>query len=51
MSIVKEIPHIRKEARFMIQRAQDRIVKQIPEKERRFIIDEEVLCRDSTKES
>src|SRR6266498_3952462 len=51
MSIVKEIPHIREEARLMIQKAQDRITQQIPEKKRRFIIGKEVLCYDSAKES
>ncbi len=51
MSIVKEISHIREEARLMIQKAQDRIIQQTPGKERRFIVGEEVLCRDSAKES
>src|SRR6266511_3585748 len=51
MSIVKEIPHIREEARLMIQKAQDRMTQQTPGKERRFIVGEEVLCRDSAKES
>src|SRR6266498_2758489 len=51
MSIVKEIPHIREEARIMIQKAQDCMIQQTPEKERRFIVGEEVLCRDSVKES
>ena len=35
----------------MIQKAQDRMKQQTPEKERRFIVSEEVLCRDSAKES
>src|SRR6266542_3285478 len=51
MSIVKEISHIREEARLMIQKAQDRMTQQTLRKERRFIIGEEVLCRDSAKES
>ena len=51
MSIVEEIPHIREEARLMIQKAQDHMIQQIPGKERRFIVGEEVLCRDSAKES
>src|SRR6266542_2792767 len=51
MSIVKEVPHIRKEARLMIQKVQDRMIQQTPGKERRFIVGEEVLCRDSAKES
>src|SRR6266540_535049 len=51
MNIMEEIPHIRKEARFMIQRAQDHMIQQTPGKERRFIVGEEVLCRDSAKES
>ncbi len=51
MSIVEEIPHIREEARLMIQKVQDRMIQQTPGKERRFIIGEEVLCRDSAKES
>src|SRR6266508_3023543 len=51
MSIVEEIPHIREEARLMIQKAQDRMMQQTPGKERRFIVGEEVLCRDSAKES
>ena len=51
MSIVEEISHIRKEARLMIQKAQDRMIQQTPEKERRFIVGEEVLYRDLAKES
>ncbi len=51
MNIVKEIPHIREEARLMIQKAQDRMIQQTPGKERRFIVGEEVLCHDSAKES
>src|SRR6266540_7502173 len=51
MSIVKGIPHIREEARLMIQKAQDRMIQQTSEKERRFIVGEEVLCHDSAKES
>ncbi len=51
MSIVEEIPHIREEARLMIQKMQDRIIQQTPGKERRFIVSEEVLCHDSAKES
>ncbi len=51
MSIVKEISHIREEARLMIQKVQDRMIQQTPGKERRFIVDEEVLCRDSAKKS
>src|SRR6266540_5178051 len=51
MSIVEEIPHIREEARLMIQKAQDRMMQQTPGKERRFIVGEEVLCRDLAKES
>src|SRR6266540_3901635 len=43
MSIVEEIPHIREEARLMIQKAQNRMVQQTPGKERRFIVGEEVL--------
>ena len=35
----------------MIQKAQDRMTQQTPEKERRFIVGEEVLCHDSAKES
>src|SRR6266498_1297641 len=51
MSIVKEISHIREEARLMIQKVQDRMIQQTPGKERRFIVGEEVLCHDSAKES
>ncbi len=51
MSIVKEIPYIREEVRLMIQKAQDRMIQQIPEKKRRFIVDEEVLYHDLAKES
>src|SRR6266511_1230453 len=51
MSIVKEISHIREEARLMIQKAQDCMIQQTPGKERRFIVDEEVLCHDLAKES
>ena len=51
INIVEEIPHIRKEARLMIQKAQDHMIQQTPEKERRFIVGEEVLCCDSAKES
>src|SRR6266540_1670671 len=51
MSIVKEIPYIKEEARLMIQKAQDRMMQQTPGKERRFIVGKEVLCRDSAKES
>ena len=51
MNIVKEIPYIRKEARLMIQKAQDHMMQQIPGKERRFIMGEEMLCRNSAKES
>ncbi len=50
MSIVKEIPHIREKARLIIQKAQDCMVQQTPEKKRRFIVGKEVLCRDSAKE-
>src|SRR6266498_3827312 len=50
MSIVKEILHIREEARLMIQKAQDHMIQQTPGKERRFIVGEEMLCRDSAKE-
>src|SRR6266498_6073401 len=51
MSIVKEILHIREKARLMIQKMQDRITQQTSGKERRFIVGEEVLCRDSAKKS
>src|SRR6266498_6026872 len=51
MSIVEEIPYIREEARLMIQKAQDRMIQQTSGKERRFIVGEKVLCRDSAKES
>src|SRR6266511_1303436 len=51
MSIVEEIPHIREEARLIIQKAQDRMMQQTSGKKRRFIVGEEVLCRDSAKES
>ena len=51
MSIMKEIPHIREEARLMIQKTQNRMSRQIPGKERRFIVGEEVLCCDLAKES
>ncbi len=51
ISIMEEIPHIREEARLMIQRAQDHMIQQTPEKERRFIVGEEVLCCDLAKES
>ena|SRR6266540_5587482 len=50
MSIVKEIPHIREGARLIIQKAQDHMIQQTPEKERRFIVGKEILCRDSAKE-
>ena len=51
MSIMKEILHIKEEARFMIQKVQDRIMQQTLEKERRFIVGEEVLYHDLAKES
>src|SRR6266540_3804102 len=51
INIVEEIPHIREEARLIIQKTQDRMIQQTPGKERRFIVGEEVLCRDSAKES
>ena len=51
MNIVEEIPHIREEARLMIQKAQDRMMQQTPGKEKRFIVGEEVLCHDLAKES
>src|SRR6266540_1649097 len=51
MSIMEEIPHIREEARLMIQKTQDHMIQQTPRKERRFIVGEEVLCHDSAKES
>src|SRR6266542_1877462 len=51
MSIVEEIPHIREEARLMIQKAQDHMIQQIPGKERKSKVGEEVLYRDSAKES
>ncbi len=51
MSIVKEIPHIKEEARLIIQKAQDHMMQKTPGKKRRFIIGEEVLCHDSAKES
>ena len=51
MSIVKEISHIREEARLMIQKAQDRMTQQTPGKERRFIVGKEVLCHNLAKES
>src|SRR6266542_2373630 len=51
MSIMKEISHIREEIRLMIQKVQDRMTQQTPGKERKFIVSEEVLCRDSVKES
>ena len=49
MSIVKEISHIREEARLIIQKAQDHMMQKTPGKKRRFIIGEEVLCHDSAK--
>ena len=51
MSIVEEIPHIKEEARLIIQKAQDHMMQKTPGKKRRFIIGEEVLCHDSAKES
>src|SRR6266498_4978976 len=51
MSIMEEISYIRDEARLMIQKAQDRMVQQTSGKERKFIVGEEVLCRDLAKES
>ncbi len=51
MSIVKEISHIKEEARLMIQKAQDRMMQQTPGKERRFIVGEEILYHDLAKES
>ncbi len=51
ISIVEEILHIRKEARLMIQKAQDHMIQQTPEKEKRFIVGKEVLCHNSAKES
>ena len=51
MGIMEEILHIREEARLMIQKMQDHMTQQTSEKERRFIVDEEVLCHDSAKES
>src|SRR6266498_5538719 len=51
MSIMKEISHIREEARLMIQKVQDRMIQQTPGKERKFVVSEEVLCHDSAKES
>ncbi len=50
MNIMKEISHIREEARLMIQKAQDHMTQQTPEKERRFIVNEKVLYHDSAKE-
>jgi len=50
MSIIKEIPYIREEARLMIQKEQDHMMQRTPEKERRFIVDKEVLCHNSIKE-
>src|SRR6266542_677788 len=49
MSIVEEISHIREEARLMIQKAQDHMIQQIPGKERKSIVGEEVLYRDSAR--
>ena len=43
MNIVKEISHIRKKAKLMIQKAQDHITQQI--------VGKKVLCHDSAKES
>ncbi len=51
ISIVEEIPYIREETRLMIKKVQDRIMQQTSRKERKFIVDEKMLCRDSTKES
>ncbi len=51
MSIVKEISHIREKERLMIQKVQNHMIQQTPEKERRFIVSEEVLCHDSARES
>ncbi len=51
INIVKEISHIRKEVRLMIQKAQDCIIQQTSGKERRFIVDEEVLYHYLAKES
>ncbi len=51
MNIVEEIPHIREEARLMIQKAQDHMIQQTSGKKRRFIVGEEVLCRDLARES
>ncbi len=51
MSIMEEIPHIKEEARLMIQKVQDRMIQQTSGKKRRFILDEEVLYHDLAKES
>ncbi len=51
MNIVEKILYIRKEARLMIKKAQDRMMQQTLRKKRRFIVGEEVLCHDLAKES
>ena len=44
ISIIEEISHIREEVRLIIQKAQDRMIQQMPGKKRRFIVDEKMLC-------
>jgi len=51
MSIIKEISYIREEARLMIQKAQDYMMQQTPEKEKRFIVSEKILCHNLAKKS
>ncbi len=50
MNIVEEVPHIREEARRMIQHSQQRMMENDPKKEKLFYIKEEVLYHDAAKE-
>ncbi len=50
MQIVKEVPHIRKETRRIIQHFQQRMIENDPKKKKLFHIGKEVLYHDAIKE-
>ncbi len=50
MQIVEEVPHIREEARRMIQHSQQHMIENDPKKEKLFYIRKEVLYHDVAKE-
>ena len=50
LQIVKKVPHIREQARLMIQQKQEWMIVQDPKKEKQFRVGEEVLCWDSACE-